>query len=281
MSETTNTSSAEKIATKELSYMQQIESAPTQAAIAIPVNSVPNGIPLKKEVLPRAVNMLEPSIYFPSLPSTSRPAEMGQVLRTRCKQLGLSLFFKDSTSVRSLGFTSAIAGEGKTFLARLTAEVLAEENTFPVTLLECNWENPTLSFAYNLGVGPGLSEWLVGRCPLEAIRRKVTNSLTVIPSGGSTYNMSQLLQKLQQRGVHSVLTDPNEILIVDLPATLTTVYGPFAAQLADLLILVVRMGVTPEAQVEEACYCLKGSHVYGMIFNQVVSRIPRWLQRIL
>ena len=266
--------------------MQDIEAAPTQASIAVsgpsgPSSFAPNGFVPKREVPQRVVNIQEPSVYFPSLPATKQPAEMVQILRTRCKQIGISLFFKDNASVRSLGFTSAIGGEGKTFLARLTAEVMAEEGTFRVTLLECNWDKPTLGLAYNLPPGPGLSEWLLGRCPLEAIRRRVTGTLTVIPSGDTNYNVTQLLQKLQQRSIHSVLTDPNEILIVDLPATATTVYGPLAAQLPDLLILVVRMGVTPESQVAEACHSLRDSHVYGVIFNQVASRIPHWLQKIL
>jgi Mrp family chromosome partitioning ATPase len=223
-------------------------------------------------------NVVVPTI---SLPSTRKPQEQEQPLCIHCKQLAFSLFFQGQTSVRSLGFTSAIAGEGKTFLARLTAELMAEENGFPVTLLECNWENPTLSSVYNLVSSPGLSEWLDGRCGLAAIRQQVTENLTVIPVGGNDSNATQLLRAFQQRRPHSILTAPDEILIVDLPAMSTTAYGPFAAQLADALILVVRMGVTPESFVTEACHYLKDLHVHGIIFNQVTSRIPQWLQRIL
>lgn len=207
--------------------------------------------------------------------------EEEKVLRTRCRQLGVSLFLPQQTAVRSLGFTSAIAGEGKTFLARLTAEVAAEDNGFPVTLLECNWENPMLSSAYNLASAPGLSEWLLGQCPLALIRRQVTSNLTVIPAGDSSYNAAQLLQAFYQKGTYSVLTDRREVLILDLPATVTTAYGPFAVQLADALILVVRMGVTPESFVIEALDYLKDLQVHGVIFNQVTSRIPRWLRRII
>jgi Mrp family chromosome partitioning ATPase len=220
-------------------------------------------------------------MYMPALPSTRQPKELVQELRTRCKQLGVSLFFQDEAAVRSLGFTSAIGGEGKSFLARLMAEVMAENSSVPITLLECNWENPTLSSIYNLPLAPGLSEWLCGQCPLEAIRRQVGRSLTIIPAGNSTFNATQLLRTFQQKGVHSVLANPNEVLIIDLPATVTTAYGPFAAQLADALILVVRMGVTPESFVLEARHYLKDSHMYGVIFNQVASRIPHWLRRIL
>jgi Mrp family chromosome partitioning ATPase len=252
----------------------------TQAATVMPERPVPTSLTQTERARPPALDLPDAK-YMPSLPSARHPKELVQVLRTRCKQLSVSLFFQGETSVRSLGFTSAIAGEGKTFLARLTAEAMAEDGSAPVTLLECNWENPVLSAAYNLPPGPGLSEWLCGQCPLEAIRRQVARSLTVIPAGNSTYNATQLLRILQQRGVHSVLTSPNEVLIIDLPATVTTAYGPFAARLADALILVVRMGVTPESLVVEACHYLKESHVHGIIFNQVASRIPRWLRRIL
>lgn len=228
-----------------------------------------------------AVSVPQPTMYMTALPSTEKPQELGAALHTRCKQLGVSVFFNGPSPVRSLGFVSAIAGEGKTFLARLTAESMAEDNGFPVTLLECNWENPTLSSAYNLGPGPGLSDWLLGRCDLSMIRRQVTGRLTIIPAGDGSYNPTQLLRAFQQRGVYSVLANPDEVLIIDLPATVTTAYGPLAAHLAESLILVVRMGVTPEPFVVEATNYLKGLHVHGVILNQVATRIPRWLRRIL
>ncbi len=68
---------------------------------------------------------------------------------------------------------------------------------------------------------------------------------------------------------------------MDLPAIVTTPYGPFAAHLVDTLILVVRMGVTPESFVIEAHNYLEDLPVHGVILNQVVSHLPRWLQRVL
>ena len=263
------------------------EAAPTERLVVNRTPGVSGETPGAKDFTPTkkalspSVDVSEPTMLMTTLPSTRRPKELEQALRTRCKQLGFSLFIQDHGSIRSLGFTSAIPGEGKTFLARIIAEVMAEDSDVPITLLDCNWENPTLNSAYNLVPTPGLSDWLLGRCPLEAIRRKVTSNLTVIPAGDSSYNAAQLLRVFHQRGADSVLTNPNELLVIDLPATVTTAYGPFAAQLADSLILVVRMGVTPESFVKEACTSLKDLHMHGIIFNQVTSRIPRWLRRIL
>lgn len=258
------------------------QSEGTQIATMIPATSLaPSVPPAGSSVIQTEADSPQPTLYMTALPSTKKPKELGHALRTRCKQLGVSVFLNGPAPVRSLGFASAIAGEGKTFLARLTAESMSENNGFPVTLLDCNWENPTLTSAYNLESGPGLSDWLVGRCELSAIRRQITNRLTVVPAGSNSYNTTQLLRAFRHRGTHTVLAYPDEILIIDLPATVTTAYGPLAAQLADSLILVVRMGVTPEPFVVEASQYLKDLHVQGVILNQVASRIPRWLRRIL
>src|ERR1019366_13655 len=182
---------------------------------------------------------------------SKRAQEEAHLLRIRCKQLCVTTFFQGHSSIRSLGFTSSISGEGKSFLARLAAEVMAEDDSIPVTLLECNWENADFSSVFHLPEGPGLADWLRNDCNLSEIRHEVHPNLTVIPAGNSKNNAIGLLRALQQHGVHDVLTQPNELLIVDLPAITTTPYGQLAASLFDSLILVVRMGVTPDSFISE------------------------------
>ncbi len=92
----------------------------------------------------------DPAIQLSSQPNLKRLTEEERALRMRCGQLGVSVLYQGHTTVHSLGFTSAIAGEGKTFLAKMTAEVMAMDNEIPVTLLECNWEHPTLKADYDL-----------------------------------------------------------------------------------------------------------------------------------
>jgi Mrp family chromosome partitioning ATPase len=280
MSEDTNFSSMEKTGklTPRSRNRDEIVSERTQAAIVVPQELSPNKRLTANDSTPVPPPL---TMYIPAVGSAKRPADQLQVLRTRCRQLGISLFFHEQTAIRSLGFTSAISGEGKTFLAKLTAEAMAEDNDVPVTLLECNWENPNLSAAYNLTPGPGLSDWLLGRCPLAAIRREVERNLTVIPAGDNSFSSTKLLRQLQQRGIRTLLANPDEVVILDLPALATTAYGPLASHLADALILIVRMGVTPESFVTEACKYLKDLPVQGIVLNQVVSRIPRWLRRML
>src|SRR5205807_5586521 len=91
-----------------------------------------------------------------------RDAAEAQMLQEQCRQLCLSVFFREHAPVRSLGFTSSIGGEGKSFLAMLTSRVLAIDSSDPVTLVECNWSHPSLHESFGCPAVPGLAEWLRG-----------------------------------------------------------------------------------------------------------------------
>lgn len=202
-------------------------------------------------------------------------------LQERCRQLCLALFFDEHAPVRSLGFTSPLKGEGKTFLSTVTARTLANDSSDPVTLLECNWEHPTLHEYYGFSRTPGLAEWLRKECSESDIRHQVTRNLTVIPAGDGKQDAVKLLQRLRREGLMDTFVQPNGLLVVDLPAIVTTAYGSLAANLVESLIIVVRAGVTPDALVIETCTQLKDLPVHGVILNQVESHIPRWLRQIL
>lgn len=202
-------------------------------------------------------------------------------LQERCRQLCLALFFDERAPVRSLGFTSPLKGEGKTFLSTVTARTLANDSSDPVTLLECNWEHPTLHEYYGFSRTPGVAEWLREECSESDIRHQVTRNLTVIPAGDGKQDAVKLLQRLRREGLMDTFVQPNGLLVVDLPAIVTTAYGSLAANLVESLIIVVRAGVTPDALVIETCTQLKDLPVHGVILNQVESHIPRWLRQIL
>jgi Mrp family chromosome partitioning ATPase len=210
-----------------------------------------------------------------------RDVVAAQLVRQRCRQLCLSIFFREHAPLRSLGFTSSIGGEGKSFLAGVTAGVLASDSSNPVTLLECNWEHPSLHEYYGVPKLPGVAEWLRGECGPTDIRHRVDRNLTFIPAGEGRQDTVKLLQQIRQKGPLQLFAFSNDLLIVDLPSILTTGYGQLAASLVEAIILVVHAGVTPDILVEEACVQLRDLPVHGVILNEVESRIPRWIRQIL
>lgn len=203
------------------------------------------------------------------------------LLQTQCLKLSLSIFSRPGRHSRSLGFTSAIPGEGKSFLATLTATSLASKSHKHVTLVDCNWESATLHTLFDLPPTPGLAEWLRHECDLDQIRRPVSPYLTIISAGDGLQDSIALTDTLRTVGAHTLLTHPDEALIVDMAPVLTTSYGALLAQQLDAILLVVRSGVTWDAYIQEACHELSASAVEGVILNATRSRIPRWLQRII
>ena len=203
-------------------------------------------------------------------------------LQERCRQLCLSFFFREHAPVRSLGFTSAIAGEGKSFLTTVMASVLAKDVSDPVTLLECNWEHPCLHEHFGIAATPGVAEWLRGDCDETDIRHRIDPNLTVIPAGEGRRDAVKLTQQLRQQDLLAAFTSsPNELLVVDLPAIVTCAYGSLLASLVESLIIVVRAGVTTDRMLVETCAQLKDLPVEGVILNQMQSKIPRWIRQLL
>lgn len=192
-----------------------------------------------------------------------------RLIEEQCRSFCLSLFFRDQDPVRSLGITSSIPGEGKSFVAIMMAYILANDSTRPVMLIECDWEHAGLHDYFGFPSTPGLAEWLRGECIEEHIGYKVNDNLTIIPAGDGQQDAVRLLQQLTKRGLRDTLAHNGENLLVDLPPVTTTSYSIFAASMVDALALVVRAGVTPDNLVADACTYFNNLPVQGIILNQV------------
>lgn len=204
------------------------------------------------------------------------------MLKERCRQLCLSLFFRRDTAVSSIGFTSSIPGEGKSYLASMTALALAQDIHVPVTLVECNWEHPSLHEVFECAPAPGLAEWLRGECDEHEMRRHITQNLTVIPAGRGSQDAVRLLQQMRKDDLKSLFSALGEqYFILDLPPVVSTGYGALAASLADTLFMVVRTGVTTDRMIAETCEQLKDASLQGIIMNQEQSHIPNWIRQLM
>lgn len=255
--------------TQGLQSMQQIESPPEDR---IPFPTPP---PARLHAEKAPGKKQQPAKF------NKREAANARMLQERCRQLCLSLFFREQAPVRSVGFTSSIDGEGKSFVAAVTAQVLAHDSRGLVTLIECNWDHPSLHEYFGIPATPGLAEWLRGTCSVDAIRYQVDSNLTVIPAGNGSHDAVKLLKQVHQRGLLNTFGNSNEFYVVDLPPIITTGYGSLAASLPETIVLVVRAQVIPESMVLETCSQLKDLPVHGIILNQWESRIPRWIRQIL
>jgi Mrp family chromosome partitioning ATPase len=211
---------------------------------------------------------------------TKRDVANARMLQESCRQLCLSLFYREHTPVHSLGFTSSIDGEGKSFLASVTAQVLAHDSSKPVTLVECDWEHPSQHDYFGIPATPGLAEWLRGTCDEEDIRHRVDENLTIIPAGMGSRDAVKLLNQLLHHGLQNTFKHANELYIVDLPPIIASGYGSLASSMLESVVLVVRAQVISESMVVETCMQLKDAPIHGIILNQDESRIPLWIRQL-
>src|SRR5579883_2591953 len=91
--------------------------------------------------------------YYSLLPQQEE--KKVRLIEELCRSFCLSLFFRQQEPVRSLGITSSVAGEGKSFVATMLAHVLANDSPLPVLLVECNWENTSQHDYFGFPPTPG------------------------------------------------------------------------------------------------------------------------------
>ena len=235
-------------------------------------------LPLPK---PPAVPKKAPADKVSTTKKTKKDTSAMHMIQERCRQLCFSLFFRDHAPVRSVGFTSSIEGEGKSFLSLVTARVLAHDTGEPVILVECNWEHPSLHEYFGVPATPGLAELLRGSCNEDDIRYQVEDNLTVVPAGNGSRDPMKLLRPLQQVGLSNLFANKNSLFVVDLPPILTTGYGALSASLPESVINVVHAQIISDSMLAETYSLIKELPVDGIILNQRESRIPHWIRQIL
>jgi Mrp family chromosome partitioning ATPase len=122
---------------------------------------------------------------------------------------------------------------------------------------------------------------LRGACSGDDVRYLVDDNLSFIPAGNGSHDAIRLLKQVQRHGVLRLCSQPNELLILDLPPIISSAYGSLAASLPDAVMVVVRAQAVTHSMVVETCAQLRDVPNHGIILNQRQSRIPRWLRQLL
>lgn len=146
--------------------------------------------------------------------------------------------------LRTIGFTSAVFGEGTSTLALGTSLSLASLGLAPVLLVDANWLQPSLTSDAGVASGPGLAEVLRGDADFgEVLVATGQPRLSFLAAGDPSHERPPLavLPSLLDRALSCF-----GAIVVDLPPALVgeSLVLPWAASLQQLFI-VVRSGVTP------------------------------------
>jgi Mrp family chromosome partitioning ATPase len=189
-----------------------------------------------------------------------------------------------------LGVTSAIDGEGKTTIASGLVAALAEDgallgfgrDTDTALFIECNPGAPPNDPRLAVRPGPGLIQVLRGESTLDAaIQTGGLERLAVLPIGEPVHNFPLAIRTATLPNVMDEARSRFGMIVLDMPAVLSSTDTEILSRLADQIILVVRAGVTPAKLVRQALDQLGEAHLLGVVLNDSRSDLPSWLDHRL
>jgi len=191
-------------------------------------------------------------------------SEMFKILR------GNILFPQSGTPPRSIMVTSAVPGEGKSFVAANLAVSIAQNINEHVLLMDCDIRQSGIHNLLGIGDVMGLAEYLRGDIDLQQVfRRTEMEKLTVLPGGRAPHNpaellssqkMSDLLKEVKQRY-------SDRYVVIDSPPPQLTAETSAIARQVDGVIVVIKYGSTPKDMVADLVEIIGKEKILGCVLN--------------
>lgn len=206
----------------------------------------------------------QPAIAFES--DSSAIAEAFRKLRTNLQ------FLSVDNPPRVIVVTSSVPNEGKSTTAINIALVLAEAE-HNVVLVDGDMRRPSLNRYLRLVGQAGFSTVLSGGASLsEVLQETRFPRLTVLTSGATPPNPSELLSSMAAKNVLSELREKFDYVIVDSSPLLAVTDGALLAANADGALIMARFGQTKREQIEHAVRNL--ADVGASLLGAVVTMMP-------
>lgn len=165
-----------------------------------------------------------------------------EAFRKLCSQLYL---YGQTRLLKTVLLTSAIPGEGKTFITANLGITLARQKGKKILLVDGDLRQGTLARLLGARLEPGLVEYLKGQAALEEIvQRGPVGDLYFISAGGVTDHAAELLRGNALRMAMSQLTKVFDWILVDSPPALPVSDVSALGLVADGVLLVARAAMT-------------------------------------
>lgn len=171
---------------------------------------------------------------------------------------------------RSIVLTSALRGEGKTVATINLGIAMCEVPGTRVLIVDGDLHQPSLEEYMGLPRRQGLVEVVRGTCPIDrAIRATSVEGVSILGPGELPRNPSELLGNDRVKQVLGAFKQRFRYILIDTPAAASISDAAMLGALADGIVLVVRLGVTPRGVVEETYNRLEalGGNVLGTLLT--------------
>jgi tyrosine-protein kinase Etk/Wzc len=173
---------------------------------------------------------------------------------------------------------SAGPGAGKSFVTVNLAHLLAAPDGH-VLVVDADLRRGVLHRYFGVEVGPGLSDVLSGKIPLDAALRRTDHpKIDLLTSGARVTNPAELLAGDGLRRLLAEAAGRYSVVVVDTPPILSVTDGALVARHAAVNLLVVRSGAQTPREISLAVQRLvrTGIAVRGAVLNDVQPTLGRY-----
>lgn len=177
--------------------------------------------------------------------------------------------------------TSALSGEGKTFITCNLACSMAQERDHTVLLVDADVAKPHLSEVFGLKDEPGLLDVLEGHVDVNSVIFDTDKpGLSILPAGRRQADATELLASSRMDRLVKQLgsSNPGRIVLFDSPPLIQTSESKVLSEVAGQIVFVVCAEKTPKAAVAEAVMTLGEDRALNIVLNQSTSSalVPRY-----
>ena len=194
----------------------------------------------------------------------SMEAEFFKILKTNI------LFPVKGNPPRSILVTSAVPGEGKSFVTANLAISIARGIEEHVLLMDCDMRRPTIHSKFGIPGIVGLNEYLTKGVPLPSLLVKTAiDKLSILPVGALPTNPTELLSSVQMKRLLDEVKHrySDRFVLVDSPPPQLTAETSALAKRVDGVLLVIKAGKTPRKLVNEIIELIGKEKIIGVVLN--------------
>jgi capsular exopolysaccharide synthesis family protein len=165
--------------------------------------------------------------------------------------------------------TSAVQGEGKTFIASNLAYAIAQTGK-ETLLVDTDLRKPRLNEVFNVTRKPGFSNHLIGECNLKSIVKATSvPNLSIITCGIIPPNPSELLDSTAMEKFCEEVRANFDIVIFDTPPAMSVTDAVVLSRNVDGVIITIKSGSTVKNTIKRCISQIKSSkcEILGAVIN--------------
>jgi protein-tyrosine kinase len=204
------------------------------------------------------------SAFFVDAKDHSPGTEQFRSLRSRLYQI------RDKQPLQKLLVGSAVAGEGKTFVAVSLARAIVQQRGRSVLLIDSDLRISRMHVVLGAPAAPGLSDYLLGETDIfSVLQRGEQDGLFFIAGGKKAPNPAELIGSGRLRGLIQRLAPVFDWIILDSPPVVPVTDATLLAEMSDGVLMVVKAGGTPYDIAQKGCQQFRDKHLLGAVLNRI------------